>query len=82
MDEEGSERTKTERISRANQRLGRLGSIARCRANKYEVVRGIWKGMAVPSVMYGLESMTWSTKDKSKNGSGAQRSGQISFGCK
>ena len=25
------------------------------RANKYEIVRGLWKGVAVPTLMYGLE---------------------------
>ena len=25
------------------------------RANKFQVIRGLWKGLAVPTVMYGLE---------------------------
>ena len=26
-----------------------------CRVNKYEVIRGLWKGIAVPTIMYGTE---------------------------
>ncbi|KAG0713850.1 hypothetical protein GWK47_015278 [Chionoecetes opilio] len=63
LDDKGCEKTKHERIARANQWVGRLGSVARCRANKYEVVRGLWKGVAVPSIMYGLETMVWSRKE-------------------
>ena len=55
VDEKGVDRTKQDKIGKANQRLGRLGSVARCRANKYEVVRGLWKGMAVPSLMYEMD---------------------------
>ena len=50
MDEKGCDRTKNERVARANQWVGRLGSVARCRENKYEMVRGVWKGMAVPGL--------------------------------
>ena len=50
-------------IARANQWIGRLGSVAKCRANKYELVRGLWKGMAVPSIMYGFETTVWSRNE-------------------
>ncbi|XP_045136283.1 uncharacterized protein LOC123519226 [Portunus trituberculatus] len=63
LDERGCERTKQEKIARTNQWVGRLGSVARCRANKYEVVRGLWKGVAIPSIMYGLETTVWTRKD-------------------
>ena len=39
--------------------MGRLGSISRCKANKYVVVRSVWKGIIVPSIMYKLETMPW-----------------------
>ena len=26
-----------------------------CRVNKYEVMRGIWKGIALSTIMYGIE---------------------------
>ena len=66
VDEKGCEDTKCDRLSRANQWVGRLGSAAKTRANKYEVVRGVWKGMAVPSLMYGLETMRWTKNDWGK----------------
>ena len=66
VDENGTDRTKLDRIAKANQWVGRLGSVARCRANRYEVVRGVWKGMAVPGLMYGLECMRWTAKDLDK----------------
>ena len=66
IDENGCDSTKSERISRANQWWGRLSSVARNRANKYEVVRGVWKGMSVPSLMYGLETISWTGKDIDK----------------
>lgn len=28
-----------------------------CSASKYEVIRGLWKGVAVPSIMYGMEAL-------------------------
>ena len=34
------------------------------RANKCEVMRGLWKGLAVPTVMYGLEIMEVEGKEK------------------
>jgi len=66
VDERGCEGTKDERIARANQWWGRLSSVARYRANKYEVVRGVWKGMSMPSLMYGLETVPWTVKDIDK----------------
>ena len=62
LDERGYKRTKLERIARTNQWVGRLGSVARCRANKYEVIRGLWMGVAIPSIMYGLETTVWTRK--------------------
>ena len=48
------ERAKHEKISMTNQWLDLLGSAARMRACKYEVVREVWKSVAVPSVVYGI----------------------------
>ena len=61
LDEKGCER-----IARANQWVGRLGSVAKCRTNRYEVVRGLWKGVSVPSIMYGLETTVWSRNELDK----------------
>ncbi|KAG0717602.1 hypothetical protein GWK47_054088 [Chionoecetes opilio] len=81
LDDKGCEKTKHERIARANQWVGRLGSVARCRANKYEVVRGLWKGVAVPSIMYGLETMVWSRKELDRLEVTQNKAGRIALGA-
>lgn len=43
-----------------------LGSVARCRASKYEIVRWLWEEAAVPSIMYGLEVTVWSRIDMNR----------------
>ena len=61
--------------------MGRLGSISRCRTNKYEIVRGVWKGMAVPSIMYGLETMPWRINDLDKLEVVENKVGRIALGA-
>ena len=34
------------------------------RSNKYEITRGLWKGWAVPALMYGMEIMEIREGDK------------------
>lgn len=50
------EKAKQEKETKALQSRGRLGSAAKRRASKYEIVRELWKVMAVPSVMYRVEA--------------------------
>ena len=64
FEEEGTGRAKSERIFRANQWQGRLCSLAKLRSNKYEGLRGIWKRIAVPSVLYGMDSINWTANKK------------------
>ena len=59
LNENGCERAKAEKLFKAHQWSGRLGSVARFRANKYECIRGLWKGVGVPAIMYGIEVMRW-----------------------
>ena len=47
----GCEKAKDEKISLVNQWVGRLGSAARMRTSKYDVLREVWKSVAVPSIM-------------------------------
>ena len=61
--------------------MGRLGSVARCRANKYEVVRGLWKGVAIPSIMYGLETTVWTRKDLNRLEVLQNMTGRIALGA-
>ena len=59
MNENGCERAKADRMFKAQQWWGRLGSVARFRANRYECLRSLWKCMAVPGIMYGMDVMSW-----------------------
>ena len=43
------------KIDIVNQYVDRLGSAARMRGSKYDVLREIWKSMAVPSVYMVLK---------------------------
>ena len=63
MSPNGCEKAKNEKISQANQWVGRLGSAARMRACKYDVLREVWKSVAVPSVMYGMEVIAWNQNE-------------------
>ena len=49
-----------------NQWVCRLGSAARMRASKYDVLREIRKSVAVPSIIYGMEVIAWSEKEIDK----------------
>ena len=40
--------------------------MANLRANKYKVVRGIWKGIAIPSLLYGMDTISWSAEEVNK----------------
>ena len=51
----GLERDRSNKKQKAEQCYGRLSSKVGFRANTYETTRGLWKGVAVPSVMYGME---------------------------
>ena len=65
VNEQGCEGTKDDRIGRANQWMGRLASVARVRASKYEVLREVWKSVAVPSLMYAwsMDVIPWSNSE-------------------
>ena len=66
MSADGCVKMKHEKISQLNQWVGRLGSVARMRACKYEVLREVWKSVAVPSVMYGMNVVTWNENEIGK----------------
>ena len=59
----GCEKAINEKISVTNQWVGRLGSVSRLRACKYEVLREVWKSVAVPSVMYGMDVIPWNENE-------------------
>ncbi|KAF2357451.1 hypothetical protein FHG87_011794 [Trinorchestia longiramus] len=57
LSEDECARAKGKKVVKAMQ--GRLNSVAKYRANKYECVRGISKYVAVPSIMFGMNVMAW-----------------------
>ena len=66
MSPNGCEKAKNEKVSLVNQWVGRLGSAARMRASRYDVVREVWKSVAVPSVMYGMDVIAWNESEIDK----------------
>ena len=55
----GCEKPKNKKLFRAQQWYERLESVACFRANRYECLKGIWKSIAVLSIMYGMNVMKW-----------------------
>ena len=49
--------------NKAERMYGIINGKTNCRINKYEIIRGLWKGMAVPSIMYGLKVVGMGKKD-------------------
>ena len=62
----GCEDAKNKKLFKAQQWYGRVGSVARFMATRYECFRGIWKSMAVPSIMYGMNVMKWTKGELDK----------------
>ena len=73
MSADGCEKMKHEKISQLNQWVGRMGSAARMRACKYDVLREVWKSVAVPSVMYGMNVVAWNESELAKLDVGQNR---------
>ena len=81
LDEEGAGRAKADKIFKANQWWGRLCAISKFRANKYEVGRGLWKGVAVPSLMYGMDTVQWSKEEMDRIEVIQNRVGRLALGA-
>ncbi|KAG0713413.1 hypothetical protein GWK47_016279 [Chionoecetes opilio] len=63
MSSNGCGKAKAEKISQVNQWVGRLRSVARMRASKYDVLREVWKSVAVPRIMYGMDVIAWNESE-------------------
>ena len=50
-----------------------MGSAARMRACKYDVLREVWKSVSVPSVMYGMNVVAWNESEIEKLDVGQNR---------
>ena len=62
-----------------NRWVGQLGSVARMRASKYDVLREVWKSVAVPGIMYGMDVFTWSENDVNMLEVGQNRIGRMAL---
>ena len=64
IDKTGLMKEKNGIRKKAEKMYGIINGKINCRANKYEVVRGLWKGLAVPTVMYGMEVIESGKKEE------------------
>ncbi|MPC91790.1 hypothetical protein E2C01_086849 [Portunus trituberculatus] len=62
----GCEKTKNEKIGLVNQWVGRLEGAARMRASKYDVLREVWKRVAVSTIMYDMVVIAWNENEIDK----------------
>ncbi|MPC75191.1 hypothetical protein E2C01_069575 [Portunus trituberculatus] len=60
------EKTKNEKISLVNQWVGGLRTAARMRASKYDMLREVWKSVAVPSIIYVMDVIAWNKSEIDK----------------
>ncbi|KAF2353780.1 Reverse transcriptase domain [Trinorchestia longiramus] len=81
LSEDGCARAKGEKVVKAMQLWGRLSSVAKYRVNKYECIRGIWKYVAVPSIMFGMNVMAWNGGDLEKLKVLQNRVGRLALGA-
>lgn len=56
---EGLKVEREKKMFKAEQWCGQLSSVLGFRANSYEVTRGLWKGVAIPSILYGTEVLNF-----------------------
>ena len=49
--------------AKAEKQMGILKASSTFRINKYEITRGIWKGVAVPTILYGIEVFEVNARD-------------------
>ena len=63
---QGAVTIKADKIYKARQYLGRIASMAKFRTSKYEIVRGLWKTVGVPALMYAAGVISWTKEDLNK----------------
>ena len=78
----GFGKAKTDKIFICNQWFGRLGSAVKFRANKYEVVRGVWKALGVPNIMYAAGVLPWNAGEFGKLEVPQNKIGRLGLGAK
>ena len=80
MCQNGFGKAKTDKFFKCNQWFGRLGSAVKFRANKYEVVRGVWKGLGVPNIMYAAGVLPWNAGEFGKLEVAQNKIGRLGLG--
>ena len=81
FDEKGTDGAKNNRIFKANQWWGRLCSIVKFRSNRYEIIRGIWKNIVVPSLLHGMDVVNWTMSEINKLESIQNKIGRLALGA-
>ena len=64
IDKNGLQKEKNGMRKKAEKMYGIINGKINNRANKYEVMRGLWKGIAVPTIMYGTEIIEINKKEE------------------
>ncbi|MPC23229.1 hypothetical protein E2C01_016269 [Portunus trituberculatus] len=49
------------------------------RGRKYDVLREVWKSVAVPSIMYGMDFMAWNENELEKLKVGQNRAARMAL---
>ena len=57
---------KKSKLTLAENWVGIIRNTASFRVNTYEVIRELWKGLAVPEIMFGMEIIPWTKNDIDK----------------
>ncbi|KAF2354590.1 hypothetical protein FHG87_014654 [Trinorchestia longiramus] len=81
LSEDRCARAKGEKVVKAMQCWGRLSIVAKYRTIKYEYYRGIWKYVAVPGIMFGMNVMAWNGGDLEKLKVLQNRVGSLALGA-
>ena len=63
INKDGMENEKNRIRNKAEKMYGIINGKTNCRINKYEIIRGLWKGMTMPTIMYRLEVIAWGKKE-------------------
>ena len=64
LDTKGMDKENNGLRKKAEKMFGIINGKTNLRANKFQVIRGLWKGLAVPTIMYGLEVIDANGKEK------------------
>ena len=75
------QKAKADRILKANQWYGRLGAAVKFRSNRYEVTRGLWKNVALPSIMYAMNVIHWYKSEMNQIENVQNRVGRLGLGA-